>query len=286
MSRDKSQIEALASAQGAQPASNNNQQPQSAPEQPEQKEQAQRQRPAAQRDSRERNEMYTVSGNLKRITANNSPLMRRAAAQGKEQASDRGLSNSTIAIGAAQGAVLDRAVDIAKGDAAAFNERKTEEMRRRTAIESANISANAQRFSAQQATERTRMDIQSRESTMFFQELNRANIAEQDRAARERIAEMDNTTRERLAQAEIDFNRSKLEVETRSRIYEDMATSISNIDIRAKPASQEEQARRIMEFGTIRLEANGYMDEAIAASLGSRTPAVPSLEGPEYQPKQ
>ena len=62
-------------------------------------------------------EDQTVEGRLDGILAKNSPLMQRAATQGMQYANQRGLLNSTMAVGAAQGAMIDRATPIAQQDA-------------------------------------------------------------------------------------------------------------------------------------------------------------------------
>ncbi|MDV7394716.1 hypothetical protein RZS08_25250, partial [Arthrospira platensis SPKY1] len=59
----------------------------------------------------------TVEGRLANILATDSPLMQRAATQGMQFANSRGLLNSTIAAGAAQGEMIDRATPIAQQDA-------------------------------------------------------------------------------------------------------------------------------------------------------------------------
>ena len=65
----------------------------------------------------------TVAGRVQSIIAQNSPLMQQAAANANQQSNDRGLINSSIASGAAQGAVMDRATGIATQDAAAATQR-------------------------------------------------------------------------------------------------------------------------------------------------------------------
>jgi hypothetical protein len=58
-----------------------------------------------------------VENRLDGILASDSPLMTRAATQGMQFANSRGLLNSTMAAGAAQGAMIDRAMPIAQQDA-------------------------------------------------------------------------------------------------------------------------------------------------------------------------
>jgi hypothetical protein len=60
----------------------------------------------------------TVAGQLQEITSGDSPLMALARQQGLLSAGRRGLMNSSIAAGAAQAAVTERALPIAQQDAA------------------------------------------------------------------------------------------------------------------------------------------------------------------------
>lgn len=59
----------------------------------------------------------TASGRMAKITALDSPNMQRAEQYGLRQAGGRGLLNSSIAAGAAQGAMVDRAIPLAQTDA-------------------------------------------------------------------------------------------------------------------------------------------------------------------------
>ena len=59
----------------------------------------------------------TVEGRLGGILGQESPLMQRAATSGMQFANQRGLLNSSMAAGAAQGAMIDRAMPIAQQDA-------------------------------------------------------------------------------------------------------------------------------------------------------------------------
>ena len=58
----------------------------------------------------------TTSQRVAQIAAKGGPLMQRAETQGRQYANERGLLNSSLAAGAAQGAVLDRATDLARSD--------------------------------------------------------------------------------------------------------------------------------------------------------------------------
>ena len=65
----------------------------------------------------------TVEHRLEGILSKESPLMQRAQTQGMQYGNSRGLLNSSMAAGAAQGAMIDRATPIAQQDAQQFFER-------------------------------------------------------------------------------------------------------------------------------------------------------------------
>jgi hypothetical protein len=60
-----------------------------------------------------------TSTNVNKIIGQDSPLMQQAQTRALEQMNGRGLLNSSLAVGAAQGAVIDRATPIAQADATA-----------------------------------------------------------------------------------------------------------------------------------------------------------------------
>lgn len=62
----------------------------------------------------------TVQGQLAGIIDANSPLMQQAQRRAQEQMNTRGLLNSSLAVGAGQEAVMDRAMPIAQQDASTF----------------------------------------------------------------------------------------------------------------------------------------------------------------------
>ena len=62
----------------------------------------------------------TAAGLLDQILSKDSPLMQRAATQGRQAANSRGLLNSSMAAGAAQGAMIDRASPLAMQDSRSY----------------------------------------------------------------------------------------------------------------------------------------------------------------------
>lgn len=66
--------------------------------------------------------MDTVQGQLDSMLNSGSPLMKRAETFGKQQANKRGLLNSSMAAGAAQGSMIDAAMPVAQQDASALQD--------------------------------------------------------------------------------------------------------------------------------------------------------------------
>jgi len=67
----------------------------------------------------------TVAGQLKNVIAENSPLMQQAKARAADQMNERGLLNSSMAVGAGQGAVISAALPIAQQDASTYAQAAT-----------------------------------------------------------------------------------------------------------------------------------------------------------------
>lgn len=67
----------------------------------------------------------TVQGQLKNILDTDSPLMQQAAVRANQAANEKGLMNSSIAVGAGQAAVMDKALPIATSDAGTYERANT-----------------------------------------------------------------------------------------------------------------------------------------------------------------
>lgn len=82
---------------------------------------------------------YTVTGNqtvqdqLDQIIAKDSPLLQRADVRSKQQMNERGLINSSTAVGAGQTAVIEAAMPIAQQDAATYNKAMTDTVNQQNA---------------------------------------------------------------------------------------------------------------------------------------------------------
>jgi len=87
----------------------------------------------------------TAAGQLDDMLASNSPLMQRAAMQGRQYANARGLLNSSMASEAAQGAMIDRATPIAQQDANTYFQNSQANADRQQQAYMANLNYQNQR---------------------------------------------------------------------------------------------------------------------------------------------
>lgn len=71
------------------------------------------------------NKDQTVEGRVEGILSSNSPLMKAAETYGLQTANKRGLLDSSIAVGAAQGEMIKAATPIATADAGALQQQQT-----------------------------------------------------------------------------------------------------------------------------------------------------------------
>ncbi len=95
----------------------------------------------------------TAAGQLNQITAQDSPLMQRAATSGLQLANSRGLLNSSMGVGAAQDAVLAAATPIAVNDAGvrAKSAGYNADTANTFAVDNTNATNTANSFAAQAA---------------------------------------------------------------------------------------------------------------------------------------
>ena len=103
----------------------------------------------------------TVGGNLERYTDFDTPMMKRIAQQGKQQAAARGLTNSSIASQGAMGQMLDQAGKFATTDAAAYNARKNENIRTATQRYTTDETVKANKYGDDKQLEGTKYNADS-----------------------------------------------------------------------------------------------------------------------------
>lgn len=161
-------------------------------------------------------EEETASGRLNKITSQESPLIKRARQQGLTLANNRGLINSSIAAGAAEGAMVDRATPLAQQDAALFQQQRlTNQADTNRAREvSTGRETDVSQFNAQQKNERDRLQAQleTAVSQGNAELANQVRIrqAELDTQINSQNAEAANRLREQVLQQNADLNKQFL----------------------------------------------------------------------------
>ena len=147
--------------------------------------------------TREVDEKETSQYQLEQMLRTDSPLMDRARTEGLQQGAARGLLNSSMAVGAAQGAMIDRAQPFAINDAATYFNTAESNMRaqNQAELQNAQMSTETNIFNVGQVNQRTRdqagFDLQAasqnaaasnsalnsfldRENSIFMMESNQA----------------------------------------------------------------------------------------------------------------
>lgn len=242
----------------------------------------------------------TVFGQLQKHTDFSSPVMQRVAQRARDRVGARGMTNSSIAIGNATGAVVDQAGKFATEDARIYNERKTENQRAETHIRDANIRAAAtvsaaqisagatlgaarinadtsvrlqamqdenrvqlQRMSDRSQMQRLRVDTRSRQSVAKMEIEARSYDAEMDRQSRERQTQISADNQQGIARFQQESQNDRQKAEMYDNIWRDYNQGVMNIDINASAASQREQLTRLNDTARIRLESQGYIDSAV-----------------------
>lgn len=180
----------------------------------------------------------TVAGQVQGLIDANSPLMQRASSQGLAMANDRGLINSGMAIGSAQNAVLDHAVQIATPDAAANNQ---------FALTNAGEANAANKFNASNI-QQTNLAASAEANTTARANAANANqvyVTQLDTQNRAAIAAMDSNTRQYLGN--LDAN-SRMLVQTdasAASLFSNYLGSISQLQNNAGYQQATPEAKQI-----------------------------------------
>lgn len=126
-------------------------------------------------------ESYDVADIAADIASTDSTIMQRAATEGLQQANSRGLLNSSMAVGESQGAVLDRAVEMAS---------QTSDQRHQAAMSEQEYE-QAKKLSQQEGRITSKLSAQE---------------SKQEQQSIALAAKLDEETKIKLAQMEIDAN--------------------------------------------------------------------------------
>ena len=193
----------------------------------------------------------TVQGQLDNLLSSNSPYLQRAALSANQQSNARGFLNSSMAIGNAQGALIDRALPIAQQDASTFD------MRERTNQDALNQAAQFNAANRQQASQynagaRDQMTLANQNADNRAMEFNlqQAQAERLDYYARQQqvlMQRLDEQTRMKLVELETrmqgDTERDKVAAQAYMQSMDAMGAALGNSAL-----SADQQTRAVTEI--------------------------------------
>jgi len=186
----------------------------------------------------------TVQGQLQGIIAANSPLIQLAEAQARQQMNQRGLLNTSMALGAGQEAVIKQALPIATQDATLFaNQAKynaeaaSAAAQFKAAAENRasefNASAKNTAFAANKAASDAALQFEAAaknaSSANYTKDLNTAVSQMMDQSLKVGLADADNKTK--LLVQQIDADTRKYLIDTEATYKNQMQASSSANDL-------------------------------------------------------
>lgn len=195
-------------------------------------------------------EDQTVAGQVKGLISANSPLMQQAETKALQQANQRGLLNSSMAVGAAQDATINAALPIAQADAARYGQAAgynadTTNKFNAAAFDAANQS-KAFEADATNKTSQFNAETQNRQLQADQTSINQANQYGAEATNKALLSSLDANTRVQLADIEANYkalmqtsdSAAKLQQQTFLNITE---ISRSTMDQAAKDAAVANQ---------------------------------------------
>jgi hypothetical protein len=167
----------------------------------------------------------TAQGQLANITAQDSQLNQLAKTEAAKQANSRGLLNSSMAVGAAQRAVLQQATPIAQQDASTYATAEANNTQFSNAASQFNAGAT-------NAASLANASASLQQQLAAIQSNTQMSIADKNNATNMAISNNDNNTKQLLAQLD---NASKLGL---AQLDADTKFSLANMDTQSKTALQ------------------------------------------------
>jgi len=215
----------------------------------------------------------TVYGQLQKHTSQDNPLLQRVAMKANEKSAERGLTNSSIAIGNAQGAVIDRAGDFAKTDAEIYSRRKDQNQQADVHLENARMgnatTLTQQQMSTDAQLANTNLQLNSQEKLAAERQVFEGNSLTQELASKENVAgmqieataqqsalerqnrqfleQMGNDSAAQIAQLSQDSQDFRQRYDAGNSAWNNLQQGIAQIDPNATSASQNTQFKRLQE---------------------------------------
>lgn len=220
----------------------------------------------------------TVQGQVAGIIDSNSPLMQRAATRANEQMNARGLTNSSIAVGAGQSALYDAALPIAQQDASTNASAAKANQDATNSMTQFNTGATntSKAFSAQAADQASQFDA------------NAANQIATTNAA----AKNDATKTDATLGLQAQMSNQSAAVQQSAQLYDGaLKAAMQNTDAAGKLQLQQIDASTRVQLGALQARYQNQMQssQSMAATYQSLVDSVtkiiqdPNMDGPAKQ---
>lgn len=166
--------------------------------------------------------VMTGQQQLQGILNKGGALMQQAATAGNQSAASRGLLNSSMGVQAAQGAMIDRAMPLAQGDAQAINAMNTQNANtvNQAITNNANIKNTSNQWNAAQQNEFSKFNTQNQNAAAQW------NAGQQNEAT---LKAMDVNSRENLAGIEASYKQLMQVNSSAENMYNQVMKNISDI---------------------------------------------------------
>ena len=201
----------------------------------------------------------TVQGQLNNVIAADSPLMQQAKTGALQQMNQRGLINSSMAVGAGQDAVIKNALPIAQQDASMYGQSQefnaasenqagqfnagtladTNKFNATSNLQNTQFNAgqqNAQSEANAQRQQQANLASAETQNAFVIQQLDnsfKATMASADNQTKIQLQEIDATTRENLAATESQFKQLMQTTASASELYQQTIKNINDLVMNA-----------------------------------------------------
>lgn len=258
----------------------------------------------------------TVYGQLQKHTSQDNPLLQRVAMKANEKSAERGLTNSSIAIGNAQGAVIDRAGDFAKTDAEIYSRRKDQNQQADVHLENARMGnettltqqqmssdaqlantnlqiASTEKLAGERQTfegQSLAKELASKENIAGMQIQATANEGALERQNRQFLEQMGNDSAAQIAQLKEDSQDFRQRYDAGNNAWNNLQQGIAQINPEASAESQRTMFNRLQESFRSRmtfLNTIGGAGTTGGTTGGSTAPmaSIASLAPDELEPQ-
>lgn len=202
----------------------------------------------------------TVRGQMETLLDKGGSYLRRGETEGLQKAAERGLLNSSLSAGYAQGAMIDRALPIAQTDAGFYDKAMTN---------TANAVNAERQFNAQQANQIALENAKNSTqiSALNAQESNKLTGLTLDANVKTSLALLDAGTKERLMTMD---NNTKLLLQTNAAASDMYSNTVKNIADLTRDPSLSPEAKQAAVDNQLRMLNQGL--QQLQAVSSSRTP--------------